>query len=425
MVTKNTKRRTSTWLLSAWLLILILALPGLASAKAKGRLIGKVVDQDGQPIEGVTVTATSEMAYGFKEVEVTDKKGIFKIDFDEVEVVYLYRFDKVGYQTVKTEQTWRKLGSARHTFTMPPGEAAPVESLAPASKSAPAVEAYNAGAAAFKAGDAAAAIASLEEALGHDPELRQAWAVLGLARLKAGQYQGAAEAAEKAIALGAADQGVLRARWEAYRQLGDEAKTAEALAAVEQAGIAAEEAKRVFNEAVRAGKADDHETAFVKFKEASELDPSLREALRGMATNGLATGRYQEAITAAKELLADDSQDESALRVRYNAALKLADDSQIFDALLGLAPIEPEAARDGLWNMALAAFEANDMALARERFGKLAPAVPSLPQSHYYLGLIEVREGAAAEAKRHFERFLELAPDDPEAGSARDFLQHL
>ncbi len=416
----HTKHRTSVWFL-----VLILAITGPASAIKKGRLIGKVVDQDDKPIEGVTVTATCEAVPGFKEVEVTDKKGVFKIDFEEINVVYLYRFDKVGYQTVKTEQTWRKDGTARHTFVMPPGESAPVADLAPASESAPAVQAFNAGAAALKAGDAPTAIARFEEALGHDPDLRQAWAALSVAHLEAKQYPSAAETAEKAIALGATDQLVLRTRWEAYRNLGDEAKTAEAQAAVEQAGILAEEAKRVFNEAVGFVKADDHGAAFAKFKEASELDQNLREARLGMATSGLAAGQYEEAMAAAKALLEDDPQHEQALRVRYNASLQLADEDAIADALAGLAPIEPETARTGLRQLALKAYDANDSVRVKERFGKLLEIDPGCTECHYYLGLVHVGEEAHNEARRHFERFLQLAPDDAKAGEVRDFLKYL
>ena len=174
---------------------------------------------------------------------------------------------------------------------------------------------------------------------------------------------------------------------------------------------------------MRASKADDRETAYARFKEASDLDPNLHEALLGMATTGLATGRYQEAIEAAKNLLKGDPGNEDAMRVRYNAALALKDEALIFDALLGLAPIEPEAARTGLWTLAMKAFEAEDMELAKDRFGRIA--VPSLPQSIYYLGLIEVRQGAQVEARRHFERFLQAAPDDPEAGNAQEFLSYL
>ncbi len=430
----GTRHRTSVWLL-----ILILAIPGLASAVRKGRLIGMVLDPEGHPIEGVTVTATSEEVTGFKEVEVTDKKGVFKVDFEEINVVYHYRFDKVGYQTLKAEQTWRKDGSARHKFTMSPGESTLVENLASkltpeqASKLPPAVQAYNAGAAAFEANDTATAIARFEEALGHDPNLRQAWAALSVAHLDHGQYQAAVEAAEKAIALGATDQLVLRTRWEAYRNLGDEAKTAEAQAAVEQAGILAEEAKRIFNEAVGLVKADDHEAAFSKFKEASELDANLQEAILGMATTGLRTERYEEATAAAKSLLMDDPRNEQALRVRYNASLKLVElaasdaaaEKELVGALLGLAPIEPEVARTGLRQLALRAYDAQETERAKEHFGKLLEIDPGRAECHYYLGLLNVGEETSNEARRHFERFLQLAPDDAKAGEVRDFLEYL
>ena len=74
---------------SLWLLVLILVVPDLASAR-KGRLIGIVIDPDGNPLEGVKATATSDQVPGFNEVEVTDKKGVFKVDFNEINVVYKY-----------------------------------------------------------------------------------------------------------------------------------------------------------------------------------------------------------------------------------------------------------------------------------------------------------------------------------------------
>ena len=409
---------------SAWSLVLILLLPGVAAAIDKGRLIGTVLDPEGNRIEGVTVTVTSPEVPGFKEVEVTDKKGVFKVDFEVINVVYHYQFDKVGYATLKAEQTWRKDGTARHKFEMQRGESALVGDVPPSARLDPPVEAFRAGAAAYEAGEYTKAVASFEEALGLDPDLLQAWSALSLARLELGQYEAAAAAAEKAVELGATDQTTLRARWEAYRQLGDEAKTAEALAAAEQAGNMAEEAKRVFNEAVGFVKTDDHEAAFAKFKEASELDPSLEPAIRGVATTALQTGRYAEAIEAAKALLANDPGNEQALRVRYNAALKLEDEDRIFDALVGLAPFERELARSGLWNLSLAAYDANDPERAKDRFGRLLSVDSGRTECHYYLGLLNVGQDDE-EARRHFERFLEMAPDHREAANARDFLEYL
>ena len=82
-------------------------------------------------------------------------------------------------------------------------------------------------------------------------------------------------------------------------------------------------------------------------------------------------------------------------------------------------------ARNGLLRLAFEAYDANDMVLAKQRFGKALEIDPNYPQAHYYLGLINVGLGASAEAKTHFERFLELAPNDPEADSAREALKYL
>ena len=70
----------------ALVLVLILMAAGSASAMRKGRLVGRILDPDGNPVEGVRVTATSDDVPGFREVETTDKKGIFKLDFEEIEV---------------------------------------------------------------------------------------------------------------------------------------------------------------------------------------------------------------------------------------------------------------------------------------------------------------------------------------------------
>ena len=55
----------------------------------------------------------------------------------------------------------------------------------------------------------------------------------------------------------------------------------------------------------------------------------------------------------------------------------------------------------------------------------LAKVDPNNPRSHYYLALIYVNEGANEEAKGHLERFIQLAPDDPDAGTAGELLEYL
>jgi len=409
----------------AWILVLIMMSAGLASAVRKGRLVGRVVDSEDNPIEGVTVTATSKAVEGFNVVEITDRKGVFKVDFDVINVVYRYRFQKVGYQTLEVEQTWQKDGTARHEFTMHPGEAPTLGGVVPVSTSSPAISAFNAGARAFEAKDYATAVTSFEEAIGHDPEFHRAWGALSVALLEENRYQEAAEAAEKAIELGSTHETVLRTRWEAYRNLGDEAMAAEAGEALERSGRLAEEAKKVFNEAVALSKQGDYEGAFVKYQEASELDRNLQVALFGVATMGLKINRNEEALDAAEAILEADPENADAIRIRYNAALALGQEDRIIDALVSIASAEPEIAREGLWQLAIVAYDAQDMDRAKLRFGKLVEVDPNYAMAHYYLGLIYVGEGANDEAKKHLERFVQLAPDDPEAPSARDLIKYL
>jgi regulator of sirC expression with transglutaminase-like and TPR domain len=91
-----------------------------------------------------------------------------------------------------------------------------------------------------------------------------------------------------------------------------------------------------------------------------------------------------------------------------------------------LAPIEPAAAKQNLWLLAMSAYDANDMEAAERRFKNVLQVDPDNPQAHYLLGLIYLgRPDAKPATRQHLERFLELAPDDPDAPAARDILQYL
>jgi Tfp pilus assembly protein PilF len=416
----TTDRRRLTWFL-----VLILAVPGLASAAKVGRLIGKVVDTKGKPISGVTVTTTAPEIAGFRQVATTNDKGIFMVDFPRNEVLYRYELEKTGYTTLRLEQKWTLEGTERQEFKMEPAGGSAAAAAPLASTSNAAIQAFNDGVKAFEAKDYAAASAKLEEALKHDPNLRQAWGVLGRTQFAQGQFKEAAATAEKAVALGSTEESVLRLRWEAYRKTGDEAKAAEARKDLEKFGRLAEDAKRVFNEGVALSKAGDDQGAFAKFNEALQLDPTFQPALLGVAATGLKIGRAAEAAAAATTLLEANPVHEQALRARYNAYLKLGDEEKVADSLVGLAAADPTTARDSLYKLAEVAFESDDSAKAKKRVAKALEIDPNHARSHYLMGLILMREGAKDEAKRYLERFIALAPNDPDAATAKDALKYL
>jgi Tfp pilus assembly protein PilF len=407
----------------ASLLVSISALTAVASAR-QGRLIGKVVDSDGRPIPGVTVTTTCAEIPDFRQVATTDNKGLFKVDFSRINIVYLYQLEKPGYVTLKIEQKWTVEGTDRHEFKMVP---APASAAAgpPPSTSNQAIVAFNAGVLAVKAKDDKTATAKFEEALSYDPYLRQAWGALSQVHLEQKRYKEAAEAADKAVALGARDEPVLRARWEAYRNLGDKAKAAEAQQDLEKSGRLAEEAKRIHNEAVALSKAGDDAGAFAKFQEALQVDPGFQPALLGLGTTGLKIGKAAEAAAAAETVLKADPQNEQAKRIRYNAALKLGDTAMTAESLEALAAVDPATARDNLFKLATTAYDSDDAVNAKKRFSKVLELDPNHARSHYYMGLILMREGAKSESQGHLERFLALAPNDPDVRTAGEAIEYM
>jgi len=408
-----------------WLMIAILTVPGLASAIRRGRLVGRVVDPDRNPIAGVTVVTTAPSVPDFREADTTDKKGVFKVDFEEIDVVYRFRFEKAGYQTFDAELTWTKDGTERHDFIMTPGASPTTGTVVATSTSNPAVAAYNRGVAAFEGRDYTTAAQLFGEAVDHDPEFRQAWGAMSVVYLELGKNQEAVEASERAMALGSTDVMVLQSRWEAYRNLGDEAKAAQAQEDLIRTGAAAEEAKKVYNEGVKLLKDGDEEGAYAKFQDAVEFDPNLRAAQLAVATTALKVEHHAEAEAAAQAILNENPQDEEAIRIRYNAALGLDDDAIMIDALMDLAIVEPTLARDGLWRLSLESYDGGDMVEAGKRFRKVLEVDPNYPWANYLLGLVLMGEGTNEEAITYLNRFIELAPNDPEAPSAKELVTYL
>jgi tetratricopeptide (TPR) repeat protein len=411
--------------ITAWLLFSILMVPALAFAEVRARLVGKVLDPDGKPLVGVVVTVTSPQVPAFKDTQTTDRKGVFEVEFTHVDVTYRYHFTRAGYVTMDAEQQWSLEGTAHYEWKMQESTAPAGVEQAPVSTSQEAVTAFNLALAAFKAKDLATAEAKFNEAVAADPNLRQAWEALAQVQVEAGHDQQAADAAEKAIALGSNAEAVYEARWQAYRNLKDDAKANEALKDLEKVGRRTEDAKKFHNEGVALTKSGDFAGAFGKFQEALNLDPTLQASQLGLATAGIKIGKYAEAAAAAQAVLKDDPSNEKAVRLNFNACLGLGDKTKLVDALILLAPYEPIPSRDGLVRLAFEAYDANDMVTAKERFNKALKVDPKYGPAYYYLGVIAVGRGDTAEAKSDLEQFLQLAPSDKEAEAAREMLKYL
>jgi Tfp pilus assembly protein PilF len=408
----------------AWLLVLLALVPSLAFGQ-RLRLVGRVADPAGKPIEGVEVTATSKEVPSFHETRTTDKKGSFTIDLPQNETTYQYHFVKAGYVTLDANQRWTVEGSQKFDWTMQPGDAPATAATTTAATAEPAVVAYNVGVNALKTKDLRTAEAKFNEAVTIDPKLVPAWVALAQVQVQSGHNKEATESAEKAMALGSRDEAMMTARWQAYKNLKDNEKAAAALKDIEASGRRAEEAKKLHNEAVALAKGGNQEGAMAKFQEALNLDPTLKPSLLGLANAAMKAGKNADAVTAAESLLKLEPNNDQALRLRYNASLALGDPVRLFDALVSLAAIEPAVAKNGMLKLAFDAYDANDKATAKARFTKILEIDPNQGLAHYYMALILVNEGNTAEARTHLEKFIAVAPNAAEAATAKEMLKQL
>ncbi len=414
----------------AWLLILLWIVPGLVFAQERARLLGRVVDPQGKPIPGVKVTVTCKQDPKFHETRTTDKRGTFTVIFNQIEVTFQYLFEKEGFTTLEANQDWSAEGSQRFDWTMQPGtnevKVQEAGAAAPVSTSPEAVTAYNAGVAAVRAKDMKTAVAKFSEAVASDPKLVVAWIALSSAQYQTRDFKDSAESAEKAVALGSKDEALLTTRYQAYKNAGEDTKAAEALKDLEKVGRAGEEAKKLHNEGVALAKAGDNLGAIAKFKEALALDPTLTASAVGMSTAALKAGEYGDAATAAEAILKQDPKNDAALRLRYNACLKLNDPDRMTDALIGLAAVDPVVAKKGLLKLSVDSYyDPNSKDHGKAGFQKVLEMDPNEPYSNFYLASMLVADGKNAEAKPHLEKVVAAIPNTDQGKLAKDMLKQL
>lgn len=290
----------------ATLAAMLLAAPPLGAARQQARVYGKVVDETGQPVAGLQLTA-SDTQSDFAVTVETDEEGRYELILTDATREHRYRLEKKGYDLFETVYKVAAGSNSELNFTV----------VAAVGGGAPAV--FNEGNEAARAGDLATAEAKYREALELDPGLAPAHAALAVVHFNQKQFAEAAAGAERALDLGLTAAAVHKIRYNAYKGLGDEERAAAALADLEAAA--------------------------------------------------------------------------------------------------------PEQAIGGRFNEAVAHFDAGRTAEARAALEQVLAADPEHARAHYYLGLCGVNTGDSELAREHLGRFLELAPDDPEAETARQMLE--
>jgi tetratricopeptide (TPR) repeat protein len=395
------------------------------------RIAAKVVDQDGEPIKGALVTVTSP-ELSFRHSKMTNKRGQSIVTFAVGAAIYDFTIEMEGYQTV-TAEVQPKVGTIEErVFTLSPVGAA-VASDATTTVDRPAaptiaskkVRRYNDGVEAQQAGDLEGAMAKFREAAEIDPEFAPAFTGIATVAMEQGNYQEAAEAAERAVTLDPESYRALQLRYDAYRNLGDEAKAAAAAKALKEAGDISEATAQTFKEAIEAANTGNLEIAKARFRQALDLDPELVAAYSNLAQIFMWEGDLERAAAMADEVLRRRPDDLPALKIRYQALHRMGDDDAAKSALGEIVAADPEWATSVLFDDAQELFNANQFEAARTVFEQILTVQPDHPESHYLAGLSCNSSGDFEGAKLHLARFLELAPDSQMAPTAQEILKYL
>jgi tetratricopeptide (TPR) repeat protein len=186
-----------------------------------------------------------------------------------------------------------------------------------------------------------------------------------------------------------------------------------------------------YNEGVAALRDGKIAGAVPSLEKAAALNPGLAEAQGALADVYLELKRYGDALAAADRFLALKPGDVQGLRARYDALKAAGDNEKAREALEALAAADPKSLETAVRFFNEGAERAragklDDAAGLFQRVVEIAPADPKFAKAHYVLGMTYAKEdGKKPQAKEHLQTFLQMAPKDPDAATAREMLAYL
>ncbi len=181
----------------------------------------------------------------------------------------------------------------------------------------------------------------------------------------------------------------------------------------------------VFNEGVAVLESGDKAGALEKFREASEIDPDFVAAANATAAIAMELEDFATAADAAENLVRLDPENVTAISTAYFAELMIGDMERLIPAARRLADANPEVVSNEMVQHARVLFDNEELVGSRSLLEIIIEREPEVAEAQLQLGLTCNMLGDTACAKAAFARYLELAPDGPDAATAQSLLDYL
>ncbi|MEP7009476.1 MAG: tetratricopeptide repeat protein [Acidobacteriota bacterium] len=421
--------RSLRFLLIVASLLVFTAIPRAAQAAGEGRLLGTAVDEAGVPLPDVLVTVTREGVANYKQEKKSDKRGQFTIIVLDATVSYKFTLTKEGFLSLEQDLKMKLEDTMRQSFTLIVAKAAApkvsAEEMAKLEGKNQAIAAFNEGVAAFNAKDMGLAAEKFRQATDLDPTIVPAYAALGEAYMDLAKWNEALAATDHFLELSPGDKRGLQDRYDILKEQGDKAKAAAALDALIAADPSHDTAVRVFNLGAESSRAGETDAAIAYLERALTIDPTLDPAASALGSLYLKKKDYPKALAFAEKVLAAKPGDLEAMTLRYETYRAMGDKAKAAEAQAAMQTASAASTPEELYKQGVALYNANNSVAARATFEQLVKRDPNHAKAHFLLGNILVSTGENAGAKEHLQKFLELAPNDPDAETAKEMLAYL
>lgn len=388
--------------------------PGEDEASGPGEVVGVVSNTSGKTLRDVDVRLVQKSTGEEVGRSETDKRGEFEIEIDDVDGPYQIHFAAEGYAPFDSE------------VRLMPGERMDLEITlldeATGRRNA-AIAAYNEGAELHGEGEMEAAEEKFRRAVELDPGVAQGWLGLADVLVVTGRAEEAVTTIERFLELEPENAQGQRLAYEIYRRAGEMEKAEELAEALGIEASSRDLAVELYNEGAVASQEGDNETALARFREAVEMDPSLGPAHAGIASILYNQGEMEAAAPAARKAVELQPDHAQSQRILYLVLASLGK-PEASEAWQAYRELDEAGAVDLLYLTADRDFRDDQTEAARKNLEVVLSIDPDHARSHFLLGKIYAGSDPA-QAKEHLQRFLELAPDDPEAPTAEAMLEYM